>query len=119
MENIQEIPGMFENEFYVNTGVTEFIAAVLNAPGELKSIGEIKGSIIINRNLCIRISRMFDINADISSSPIKDKCFYVNIGLLNFIYRVLKVGFEMVQMTYTMSKKDHLLEYSNISLYIQ
>jgi len=110
MENIQEITGMFENGFYVNTEVTKFIGAILDAPGNLIGIGELKEPITIDRNLCIKISRLLDINTDISDSPIKDKCFYVNIGLLNFIYRVLKVGLEMIQTTDTMLKKVYLLK---------
>ena len=111
MEDIQEITGPFENGFYVNTDVTKFIDGILGALGDLICIGELKEPVTIDRNLCIRISRLFNVNADISVAPIKVKYFYVNIGLLNFIYRILKVGLEgMIQTTVTMTNNDYLLE---------
>lgn len=113
MENIQEITGMFENGFYVSTEVTEFIDAILAAPGNLIGMGKLKEPITIDRNLCIRISGLFYINVDISDNPKKDKYFYVNLGLLSFIYRVLKVGFEMILPMTGITKKDYLLDVSN------
>lgn len=113
MEDIEEIKGMFENGFFVNTGVTEFIDAVLSAPGNLIGIGKLEEPITLNRGLCIGISGLFYINTNISDAPMKDKYFYVNTGLLSFIHRILKVGFGTeIQMTDARTKKDYLLEVS-------
>ena len=109
IQDIQEITGMFADGFYVNTGVTDFIDEVLCGPGNLIGIGEVKEPIIIDRDLCIRISKLFYINNDISGYPIKDKYFYVNIGLLSFIHRVLKVA-ENIPTSGAMLKKDYLLK---------
>lgn len=110
IDNIQEITGIFENGFYVNTGVIDWINMILDAPGNLIGMGELKEPVTIDRNLCIRITKLFYINAEITEYPIKDKNFYVNIGLLNFIYRVLKVGYEMIPITDTKTKKEFLSE---------
>ena len=109
MENIQEIKGLFENGFYVNTGVIDYINMILDAPGNLIGMGKLKEPVTIDRDLCIRISKIFYITAEITEYPIKDKNFYVNLGLLNFIYRVLKVGFEMIPIT-GKTKKEFLQE---------
>jgi len=109
MENIQEIKGLFENGFYVNTGVIDYINMILDAPGNLIGMDKTKEPVTIDRDLCIRISKIFYITAEITEYPIKDKNFYVNIGLLNFIYRVLKVGFEMIPIT-GKTKKEFLQE---------
>ena len=102
---------MYADGFYVNTDVIDFIDAVWSAPGNLIGTNEVHKPITIDRNLCIRIAKLFHIRVIISNSPIKSEHFYVNIGLLNFIYRVLKVS-KMIQTTDTMLKKDYLLEVS-------
>jgi len=113
MEDMQKMTGMCEYGFYVNTDVTKFIGAILSAPGNLIGIGELKEPITIDHNLCLRISRLLEITADISYSPINDKCFYVNIGLLSFINRVLNVGFGTeIQIDNARTEKDYLLDVS-------
>lgn len=113
MEDIQELTGMFADGFYVNTDVIDFIDAVLSAPANLIGIGKIKKPVIIDRALCVRTARLHYIYANISHSPIKREHFYVSIGLLNFIYRVLYVSEMLQTIDNTMLKKDYLLKLSN------
>ena len=76
MENIQEIKGLFENGFYVNTGVIDYINMILDAPGNLIGMGKLKEPVTIDRDLCIRISKIFYITAEITEYPIKDKNYW-------------------------------------------